>query len=164
MHPGKVDRVQLGLPIGNKSCLFRLVELHKSVGANLGQNKPDIRSNHKWRHPKWMFWQTISLSLSWKEDRVRVGRPIGNKILLSMLVKLDNFLKNQIFQQPPPPRKYQISKIELYNQNKSCHTTCKDFKNVFNVQFRIFKFQIFKFQIFKFWILNFPILKFWFSK
>ena len=150
MYPGKVDRVQLGLPIGNKSCLFRLVELQKSVGANLGQNKPDIRSNHKWRHPEWMFWQTISLSLSWKEDRVRVGRPIGNKILLSMLVKLDNFLKNQIFQQPPPPRKYQISKIELYNQNKSCHTTCKDFKNVFNVQFRIFKFQIFKFQIFKF--------------
>ena len=46
-HPGKVDRVQLGLPIGNKSCLFRLVELHKSVGANLGQNKPDFRSNHK---------------------------------------------------------------------------------------------------------------------
>ena len=148
MYPGKVDRVQLGLPIGNKSCLFRLVELQKSVGANLGQNKPDIRSNHMWRHPKWMFWQTISLSLSWKEDRVRVGRPIGNKILLSMLVKLDNFLKNQIFQQPPPPRKYQISKIELYNQNKSCHTTCKDFKNVFNVQFRIFKFQIFKFRIF----------------
>ena len=148
MYPGKVDRVQLGLPIGNKSCLFRLVELHKSVGANLGQNKPDFRSNHKWRHPEWMFWQTISLSLSWKEDRVRVGRPIGNKILLSMLVKLDNFLKNQIFQQPPPPRKYQISKIELYNQNKSCHTTCKDFKNVFNVQFRIFKFQIFKFRIF----------------
>merc|ERR1712163_46267 len=65
-----------------------------------------------------------------------------------MLVKLDNFLKNQIFQQPPPPRKYQISKKELYNQNTSCHTTCKDFKNVFNVQFRIFKFQIFKFQIF----------------
>ena len=49
---------------------------------------------------------------------------------------------------PPPLRKYQISKIELYNQNKSCHTTCKDFKNVFNVQFRIFKFQIFKFRIF----------------
>ena len=46
-HPGKVDQVQLGLPIGNKSCLFRLVELHKSVGANLGQNKPDFRSNHK---------------------------------------------------------------------------------------------------------------------
>ena len=43
MYPGKVDRVQLGLPIGNKSCLFRLVELHKSVGANLGQNKPNFR-------------------------------------------------------------------------------------------------------------------------
>ena len=150
MYPGKVDWVQLGLPIGNKSCFFRLVELHKSVLANLGQNKPDFRSNHKRRHPEGMFWQSKSLSPSWKEDRVRVGRPIGNKILLSMLVKLDNFLKNQIFQQPPPPRKYQISKIELYNQNKSCHTTCKDFKNVFNVQFRIFKFQIFKFQIFKF--------------
>ena len=52
---GKVDRVQLGLPIGNKSCLFRLVELHKSVGANLGQNKPDFRSNHKRRHPECMF-------------------------------------------------------------------------------------------------------------
>ena len=51
-RPGKVDQVQLGLPIGNKSCLFRLVELHKSVGANLGQNKPDIRSNHKRRHPE----------------------------------------------------------------------------------------------------------------
>ena len=46
-HPGKVDRVQLGLLIGNKRCLFRLVELHKSVGAILGQNKPDFRSNHK---------------------------------------------------------------------------------------------------------------------
>ena len=46
-QPGKVYKVQLGLPIVNKSCLFRLVELHKSVGANLGQNKPDFRSNHK---------------------------------------------------------------------------------------------------------------------
>ena len=46
-HPGRVDRVQLGLPTGNKSCLFSLVELHKSVGANLGLNKPDSRSNHK---------------------------------------------------------------------------------------------------------------------
>ena len=27
--PGKVDRVQLGLPIGNKSCLSMLVGLNK---------------------------------------------------------------------------------------------------------------------------------------
>ena len=56
-----------------------LVEKQKSVWANLGQNKPDFRSNHKRRHPEWKFWQTISLSLSWKEDRVWVRRPIGNK-------------------------------------------------------------------------------------
>ena len=54
-HPGKVDRVELGLPKENKSCLFRLVELHKSIGTNLEQNKPDSRSNHKWRHPECMF-------------------------------------------------------------------------------------------------------------
>ena len=31
-HPGKVDQVQLGLPIGNKSCFFTLVELPKVLG------------------------------------------------------------------------------------------------------------------------------------
>ena len=30
-HPGKVDKVQLGLPIENKSCLSMLVKVHNSV-------------------------------------------------------------------------------------------------------------------------------------
>ena len=46
-HPGKVDRVELGLLKENKRCLFRLLELHKSIGTNLEQNKPHSRSNHK---------------------------------------------------------------------------------------------------------------------
>ena len=30
-HPGKVEKVQLGLPIENKSCLSMLVKVHNSV-------------------------------------------------------------------------------------------------------------------------------------
>ena len=30
-HPGKVDKVQLGLPIENKSCLSMLVKFNNSV-------------------------------------------------------------------------------------------------------------------------------------
>ena len=33
----------------------------------------------------------------------------------------------------PAPRKYQISKIELYNQKKSCLSTLKEFKKVFKL-------------------------------
>ena len=61
-----------------------LVELHNSVWDNLGQNKPDFRSNHDPRHPEY-----INLNLSRKEDRVRPRLRIGNKKSSFMLVKLD---------------------------------------------------------------------------
>ena len=49
--PGKVDKVQLGLPIENKSCLSMLVKFNNSVWDNQAQNKPDFRSSHKLQHP-----------------------------------------------------------------------------------------------------------------
>ena len=44
--PGKVDKMQLGLPIENKSWLCMLVKFHNSGWAELAQNKSDFRSSH----------------------------------------------------------------------------------------------------------------------
>ena len=61
--PGKVDRVQLGLPIGNKSYSSMLSELTKGPFANLNpQHKISIRKQHR----------TIILKQKFKDSRIYV--------------------------------------------------------------------------------------------